>query len=461
MKRLGICVVFFSCLYISTGFCAEGVSVNLLSNGQALIFSEDRSLPICYVYAVVNGGYVLDSETIEGLTGLMGDMLMRGTEKRSREQIQDELDQMGAEIDVAAGAESLMVVGQTLTKNIDRFLTIFSDVVLHPSFDLKEFGKEKRESIEHLKQMRENDRALASRFFKRGLFGDYPYGLDPAGRESTIAKITQGEVRKQYQKQFVRENVFFAASGDVGAAELVAKLSHHFSSFPSGKSISVAYPPFKQKEGIELWLIDKPARTQTQIIMGHVGIDILDPDFFPLMVANNAFGGGFTAKLMQEVRVKRGWSYGASSWFNPRKKPGEFGIWVFPAEKDTVETLKLVLSLYEDYAEKGITPEEFDRSKKNLINEYAFKIDTAQKRVSQLVMMKLMNLPSDYLETYQQKLKAVTFDQVTAVIRKHSDPKNLMISVVCTAKNLIKNLKSEFKKLGKNIRIVTKNYKVD
>ena len=435
----------------------KGVVMKTLPTGQKLILAEDKSLPVTHVYAVLKSGSIWDPPELEGITSLMGEMLMRGTQTRTREQLRDELDQLGAEIDIDVGHENITVVGQTLTRNLDPFLVLFSDVILHPKFDPKEVEKLKREAISDLKQMRENDQALVGRFFVRQLFKAHPYGMSPDGRESTIIRMTGKKIQEFYKKHFHAENIFFAAAGDLEGASLSQKIEDYFKSLPKGSTLPFSYPKSPKLEGKHILLVDKPARTQTQIMIGHIGIDVLNPDFFPLIVANNAFGGGFTARLMHEVRVKRGWSYGAYSWFRPRKQPGEFGMMAFPATQDTVDTLSLMLSLYEAYAKSGLTQEEFERSKSNLINEFAFKIDTARRKVGQILMIELMGLPKDYLETYRDKLKAVTLEHVNHAIQKYSDPKNLMVTIVCTAKDIQPKLKS----LGSDFKVAVKNFKED
>ncbi len=439
----------------STKRCLASVNMTQLSTGQKLIISEDKSLPVATIYAVGRYGYVWDPPELEGLTSLVGNMLLRGTLTRSRERLRDELDQLGADIDVSVGAEGVQVFGQTLTRNLDKFLEIFSDVILHPKFDAKEFEKEKRETIADLREMRENDQSVVKYFFKRALFEDHPYAFHSEGRESTVKKMTREKIVSHYKTYFVRNNFFFAAAGDIDSQKISQKLSHHFKEMTAGQLAAFSYPKLKSWKGKKILLIDKPARTQTQIIIGHYGIDIHHPQFFPLMVANNAFGGGFTSTLMQEVRVKRGWSYGAYSWFSPGKAPGEFAMWVFPAEKDTIETLKLVLSLYKDYVKKGVTKDEFERSKSNLINEFSFKIDTARKRIGQWVAIELMGLPSDYLDTYQDRIRKVTLDQAREAIQMLSKPDDLQITIVCTAKNLKARLNELSDKIGIQIKKYT------
>ncbi len=455
MKKILLTLCCF--LELTAVATTKGVVMKTLPAGQKLIIAKDKSLPVTYVYAVLKSGSIWDPPELEGVTGLMGEILMRGTQTRTREQIRDELDQLGAEIDVDVAHENIIVVGQTLTRNLDPFLALFSDVILHPKFDSKEIEKLKRETISDLKQMRENDQALVARFFSRQLFQSHPYAMSPDGRESTIARITDKKIQEFYKKHFLTENIFFAASGDLDVQSFSQKIETYFKSLPKGETSSFSYPKPPKLEGRQIILVDKPARTQTQIMIGHVGIDVLNPDFFPLIIANNAFGGGFTARLMHEVRVKRGWSYGAYSWFRPRKEPGEFGMLAFPATKDTVDTLSLMLSLYEEYAKSGITQEEFERSQSNLINEFAFKIDTARRKVGQLLMIELTGLPKDYLETYRDKLQAVTLGQVNQAIQKYSDPKNLIITIVCTAKDI----KPKLKAFGSDFKVTIKNFKED
>lgn len=452
MKRLFFFLILVGCARQESG---KGVLVKILGSEQKLIVAEDTSLPICNLFTVFKIGSILETADKEGLVNLMGEMLTRGTKTKTREQIRDTLDQLGAEIGVSVEHESIIISGQTLTRNLDSFLELYSDVILNPIFDPKEFDKLKREVISDLRQARESDQFLVSYFFKKALFQKHPYAMHPEGKEATIQGITQSEVKEFYKKYLIKQNILFAASGNIDVNRLVKKLDSYFHSVPDGTSAVVTYPDIVKLEGKRLFLIDKPARTQTQIIVGHLGIDIMHPDFFPLIVANNALGGGFTARLMQEVRVKRGWSYGAYSWYRPRKKPGEFGMLVFPASQDTLDTLKLVLKLYEDYAKHGITQVEFERSKNNLINEFPFKIDTARKKVSQLIMIELMGLDANYLETYVDKLKHVTLEHVNQVIKKHADPENLIITVVGTAKELEPKLKT----IDKNLMITVQDFR--
>lgn len=434
----------------------RGIQVDQLKTGQKFIVEEDHSLPIIRIYTVLRSGSIWDPKQYEGLTAFMGEMMLRGTKNRSRSQITDELDQLGADISVDVGSESISVTGYTLTRNLDQFLEIYGDVILNPSFDAKELEKLKRETLSDLKQMRENDQELVGRFFKRELFQKHPYGMSTDGMESTVSRIYRDKVVEIYQRFFVRDNIFFSAVGDLNAKALGEKLASMFSTLPQRKTAAFQYPKFDPIKGRTLLLVNKPERTQTQIMIGHYGIEVTHPDYFPLMIANNAFGGSFTSRLMHEVRVKRGWSYGAYSWFRPRLKPGEFSMWVMPASKDTLPTLKLMLELYEAYAKEGITQEEFDRSKKNLVNEYAFKIDTAAKRVGQYISIELMGLPKDYLETYQANLKKVTLEEANQVIQKISNPKDLVMTMVCTASEFKKQLPSV---LGKDIQVIVKSYK--
>ncbi|MBI4041300.1 MAG: insulinase family protein [Deltaproteobacteria bacterium] len=430
-----------------------------LTTGQKLIVAEDPGLPLVDLYLLVRAGSILDSPATEGAISFMGEMLLRGTKNRTRAQITDALDQLGAEIHVEVSAEDMMVQGKTLSRNLEKFLEIYSDIILNPIFDENEIEKLKRETLADFKQMREDDQELVGRFFKRALYGKHPYGMLTDGRESTIPKINRKRLIDSYDALFTQENTFFAAAGEIKAQVLSQRLSRDFSAMKKSKPTIVSIPEFEKMEGRTLVLVDKPKRTQTKVIVGHYGINHHHPDFFPMMIANNAFGGGgFATRLMQEVRVKRGWSYGAGSVIRPRKKNGEFYMVVMPAAKDALNALSLVLSLYETYQKEGISEVEFELSKKNLINEFAFKMDTAKKLIGQAISIELMGLPQDYFSTYQQKLKAVTLADVNRAVQAHSDPKNVMMVMVGTASDFKAKLKSQF---GPDLKVILKKYTDD
>ncbi|MBI3535863.1 MAG: insulinase family protein, partial [Deltaproteobacteria bacterium] len=187
----------------------------------------------------------------------------------------------------------------------------------------------------------------------------------------------------------------------------------------------------------KFYFIDKPDRTQTQMYGGQIGILMTDKDYFPLYLANYAFGGPlFTTKMMEEIRVKRGWSYGANSFFRMGKQPRSWQFNLYPKIKDAPDALIYTLNMIRDFREKGLTPEEFERAQKNIINNSGFMFNTPQKRVENLLLEKTLDLPSGFMTRYREEVSKLTLNQVNQAIKNFLKPDQLVVTVLGTAKDL-------------------------
>jgi zinc protease len=185
--------------------------------------------------------------------------------------------------------------------------------------------------------------------------------------------------------------------------------------------------------GWRIQLVDKPDRQQTQLMFGHPAVRATDPDYLPLSVAIAAFGGhGMTSRLMNEVRTKRGLAYGAYMSLSEHRGTGAAAGWVFSATDKTVATLKLVLKLYIALMEKGLTADEVAFFKRFLIGSYASEMDIPEHRLDARVSAEIAGLPADFVDTYVERLAAVTADQVNAAIKRHVHAHDLAITMVAT-----------------------------
>jgi zinc protease len=179
--------------------------------------------------------------------------------------------------------------------------------------------------------------------------------------------------------------------------------------------------------------VDKPERTQTQILIGCLGTHPHDPDHVALHVGNTILGGAFTARLMREVRSKRGWSYGAYSNLPYDRHRRGFSLWTFPKASDAAACIALELELLQKWWSEGITPRELAWAKRFLVRSHAFAIDTASKRVAQVLDEEIYGLPARYHADYVAHVQGVSLDQVNAAIRERITPNDLLVTVVGTA----------------------------
>ena len=203
------------------------------------------------------------------------------------------------------------------------------------------------------------------------------------------------------------------------------------------KALSAKVPPPENGAERRLLIVDKPDRTQTQIYLGQVGVRMTDSSFFPLYLGNYAFGGNtFSARLMVEIRVKRGWSYGATSAFRFGTQPRSWSAHLFPASKDAPNALTETLKLVDDLRINGITQDEFAFAQRSLVNSSGFMYNTPQKRVENKLLERTLNLPDGFMISYGPELSKLTLSQVNSALKDFIQPGKVAIEVLGTAKDL-------------------------
>jgi zinc protease len=199
--------------------------------------------------------------------------------------------------------------------------------------------------------------------------------------------------------------------------------------------------PARAASGPRLQVVDKPERTQSQLIIGQPALRRAHPDYLALSVAASAFGGTFTSRLMREVRVKRGLSYGASAAVGQGRGTRAFTMAMAPSIDHTVETLALVLGLWRDFVERGLGDDEIEFAKEHLASAFAFQVATPEDRIDLRVALEVFELPADTLARIVPALRALTPADVHAAMARHLHPNALSITAVSTAKRLLPALR--------------------
>jgi zinc protease len=403
-------------------------------------FETDKSLPVVYLNVAIKSGAVSDPTSQSGITNFMGEMLLRGTKLRNKEQLDLAVDQMGAQLEVETRSEAMIIRGAVLSSQLDNFLALVNEVITQPSFPDREIAHLKSEVISDLLEELGSDQRLVGRKFTEALFQDHPYGKPVLGKTKTVEKLTRGELLIHYDKLFNDKQLLIVGTGDADRAKIqdwANKL---------GKTLSDAHPnsqpptvvPVPMDSPVRrLIIVDKPNRTQTQVTAGQVGIKMTDPRFFSLYLGNHAFGGGtFAARMMTEIRVKRGWSYGAYSYFRNSRQPRSWQFYLFPAEKDTVAATKFSLGMIDELKAKGITQAEYSFAQKSLVNSSGFMYDTPKKRVENKLLERTLDLPDGFMKTYGPELSKVTLAEVNKDMEDFIKPDHLVIVVLGTADHL-------------------------
>ncbi|HEV8551258.1 MAG TPA: pitrilysin family protein, partial [Polyangiaceae bacterium] len=420
----------------------------------ALLVETSHDLPLVSVSVAFRMGALEDPEGGEGSVRLLGRLMRRSAAGRSAEQNDALIEGMGAGLGADVSASTITFHGTVIARSLDRFGEFLVDAIARPALPGDELERLKRETLAELVETLDDDRSLARRWFRRTLFAGHPYARSAAGTRAGVEGATIERLRGLYARLITRENLVIALSGDVSAeraARFVATLSE---ALTRGEALVDRTPEPSVSAGRHLVFVDKPERTQTQIIIGGLGSHPRDPDHFALAVANTAFGGTFTARLMQEVRVKRGWSYGAYSSLPYDRRRQAFSMWTFPKASDAPACIKLELELLEAFRKTGLKKSELSWAKRYLVCSHAFAVDTAAKRVGLKLDATLYELPDNYYEQYTAALNAVTLEQANQAVAARLSDENLLVTVVGTEDNVGKDVRDAVANLAsaKSIR---------
>jgi zinc protease len=408
--------------------------------GATLLAATKRVFPLVTVRLAFRGGAVLDPPGKEGLSSLTARMLERGTKTRNHTQVVDAIEAIGGTIGSGASYESIRLEGTLLGRSLDRWLEIVSDMLLEPAFSEKELSFCKAEMIAELAMHREEDRDLGDMFYRRALWGDSPYGRFSEGTEASLPSLTREDVVRRWREGMVRSRLLVGVAGDLDLEQLGKLLDKHLGALPQGDPIGSTTGAPRPLSGVEVLLVDKPDRTQTQIFLGRTCPGPSHEDYLPFSIANHAFGGMFTSRFMQEVRVKRGWSYGAYTRVETLPEASSFAAWTFPSNDDTLPAVRLLLDLVKSFAGEGISEAELEAGKSHLKNAMAFDLETPEAQLARRMNEIALRLPDDWTPRFLRAVEAATLERANASARAMLDGKPLVLTVVCTADRFVEEL---------------------
>lgn len=406
------------------------------SDGLLVLLEPSRELPLVDLSVTFRTGSVHDPEGLEGLTRMFGRMVRMGTPELDGNTVEETIAKLGGRLGVETSTSYVRFHGTVIKRNLQPFAALMSCLLRRPAFRVSDLAFVKRETRADIVAARDNDRALASRNFRRFLFRGHAYGRPVVGLRRSIRAIRCEDVRTQYARHFVAPNLILGASGDITEAELLTLVDEHFSDLPRGRAPKIRVPAPARPRGRHVLIVDKPERTQTQLYIGTLGARVNDVDLYPMLVANTAFGGTFTARLMYEVRSQRGWSYGAYSRLGQDRQRDAWTMWTFPAARDLAACARLQLDMLDDFVKEGISRRELRFAKKFLVNSHCFDIDTSAKRLEARIDNALFDLPTDHHLQYVRAVRGVKLDAANAAVKKRISRKHLAICVVATAQEV-------------------------
>lgn len=412
-------------------FTLPAIEKSKLSNGLNLWVVQQHELPIVSMNLVINGGGAVESAEKSGVASMTAAMLTQGTKNHSALDISNSLQAIGAQVNGGAGWDNSGVSMQTITKNLDKALDIYADVVTNAAFPDQEFQQLKRRTLGGLLQRKASATAVAGVVYDKVLYGEQPYGRQLTGDEKTIKALGRDDLASFYRANYVPNNSTLIVVGDVQPADIKARLERAFANWKAGdvKPFNLSEQRMAAKPAI--YIVDKPGAAQSSVSIGAVGIERSNPDFYAVQVMNSILGGGGTARLFMNLREDKGYTYGAYSRFTPRRAAGPFSA---SGEIQTVSTKEAVQEFLKEIngirGARPVTQTELEVNKQSFIRRFPAGFETVGGISNQLANLVTYNLPDSYFNDYIRNINAVTVDDVNRVANKYLDPSKMAIVIV-------------------------------
>jgi zinc protease len=407
MKTILTLLVVASSVSFGQKLHVPPVTRHVLKNGLTVMLMEYKKVPLVHLRLVVRGGSAQDPEGLEGAASMTASLMREGTDTRTATELAQAIDLIGGSLSVASGLDYCAAKAEVMTKDIDTGLDVFSDVILHPVFPIEEVERERKKQLAKLDALKEEPSSIASITFNKSVYGSHPYCGQSFGTKASLELLKREHLVDFYQKMFVPNNSILAAVGDFNSEELLGKITSVFEGWRLEVRSEVTLSPPPMLRGRNIVLVNKADVTQTQIRFGNIGVDIRNVDYFAIAIANTVLGGGFTSRLVEELRVKRSLTYGASSWFSRNMFGGTYNIYTFTKNKTITETIDVVLEELKKYRERGPTDEEWRKAQNYIAGSFARSLQTPAALAAQIADIELYGFPKDYLESYIENIRAV------------------------------------------------------
>lgn len=406
-----------------------------MPNGLNVQLIEDRRSPFITFGLGIKSGASQEPVDKRGLADVTAGMLSEGTKSKSSKQIAEEIDFIGGGMNAGSDADFTLISGSALSQYKDRLFNVLSDIILNPTFPEEELKLQKTNITQGLISKRSEPGFLLEERFNKVVYGEHPYATVMPKPEH-IAAINRDDVVSWHKQHFLPNESYLVVVGDFQNADMKALLDKTFEGWKPGKVNQISDGTIPKLTGKRIYLVDRPGSVQSNIKVGNIGIKRSDPDYFPLLVANQILGGGGNARLFLNLREQKGYTYGAYSGFAARREPGPFAASTDVRSEVTGPALKEVFVELEKIRNGEVSDKELKDAKNYLVGSYQLGLETQGGITQRLLDAKLYNLPKDYLEKYSDNVLKVTAQDVHRVARSHMDLENATITVVGDASKI-------------------------
>jgi predicted Zn-dependent peptidase len=400
-----------------------------LANGLEVVLVESHTIPKFTGELYFRSGNAAAAAKAPGLAEITATVVRTGTEKRSSRQIEEDLRRIGADVGTSAGADTSAIGFNGLTEFSADLLKLVAELAQQASFPADEFERERRQMIEGLRIARTTPSFLASERMRRVLFGSHPYAII-APTETQVKEYRLGQLVEFYRTHYTPGNALLIAVGDFAAPQMMEQIERIFGSWKPATVPVVPDTTLPELHGRRVHLVHLPESVQTQVVVANHAITRKHPDWLRLALANSIYGGAFNSRLIINIREQKGYTYSPRSGVHALRQHGYFSV--NAAVRNDVVAASLTEIFYEidRMRSLAVAEDELSDARTYMSGVFSLGLATQDGLASQLSTVYLNELPDNELETYRQRVRALSAADVLTAARAYFDSPNAQITIV-------------------------------
>jgi len=413
--------------------------IKSLPNGLQVVVVNHHEQPAVSLRLIVRAGSAQDPVGKPGVAALAMSLLDQGTTSRSAQQIAETIDTVGGELSAGTGRDLSYVEAAVMKDSFELAMRLFADIVRNPSFAPEEIERQRQQVLSALRVSHEDPEYVANVVIDRLVYGFHPYGLPGNGTRDSVALISQEDLRAFHRQHFAPNNGLLAVVGDVTAPEAMAAVTAAFGDWPRRE-----IPPFPEADpppsAKRIVVVDKPGAVQTEVRVGQLAMPRKTPAFLAMDLAIRILGGEGANRLHQVLRTERGLTYGAEANLEPLKRAGQVVATTNTRSEATAEVLRLIVDEFSRLRRERVNERELSDAKAYLTGNLPLTLETPEQIATHILNVLFYELPLDELQTYRQRINAITADDISAVARQYVRPEQLSVVLVGNARAFTKDL---------------------
>lgn len=393
------------------------------ANGASVYFVETHQIPMVQFAVAFDAAGARDPADKHGLASLVNTLMDDGAGDMDEETIANELASVGAQYSSQSARDMSVFELRVLSEKqfLEPAVGIVSRIISEPRFPARALERERQRTLVGLEQSKQSAGSVAKRVFYENLFAGHPYGHMPEGDADSVKAVTRDDLVAFHERYYNGANAVVAVVGDLSRARAEQLAGELVAGLPEGAPA----PPLPELDeiGPGKRVSEEFPSEQSHLLLGQAGMTRGDPDYFPLYVGNHILGGsGLISRLSVEIREERGLAYSAYSYFVPMQRRGPFVVGLQTRNDQAEQARRIALDTVRELIAQGPTEEELQAAKNNITGGFPLRIDSNQQIADNVLNIAFYELPIDYLDTYSERVSAVTVEDIRDAFRRRVKP---------------------------------------